>query len=52
MNLMHQITLQEKLKNLVNEKGVMSCPDPKSGKTLNSETAKKLKDLFESEEIS
>ena len=41
-----------KVKNLVKEKGVMSCPDPKPGKTLDSETAKKVIDLYESEEVS
>ncbi|XP_054711072.1 uncharacterized protein LOC129220668 [Uloborus diversus] len=41
-----------KAKNLVKEKGVMSCPDPKPGKTLDYETAKKVTDLYESEEIS
>ena len=30
----------------------MSCPDPKPGKTLNLETAEKVNDLYESEEIS
>ena len=41
-----------KAKSLVREKGVMSCPDPKPGKTLDLETAEKVTDLYECKEIS
>ena len=50
MNLEYQTTLHGKLKAWLKKKE--SCPDPKPGKTLDLETAEKVTDLYESEEIS
>lgn len=41
-----------KAKRRLKEKGIMAFPDPKPGKTLNENTANKIKNFYESEEIS
>lgn len=44
--------MARKAKNLVKEKGVMSSPDPKPGKTLCTETADIVRKFYESDDIS
>lgn len=44
--------IARKAKNLVKEKGIMSSPNPKPGKTLSQETADLVKRFYESDEVS
>ena len=44
--------MAHKSKQLVREKGVLSSPDPKSGHSLPSATAKQVSDFYESNEVS
>lgn len=40
------------VKRLVNEKGVLSTSNPKTGKTLNENTAQLIKDFYNSDDVS
>ena len=44
--------MARKSKQLVQEKGILSSPDPKAGSSLPSETVKLVTDFYESNEIS
>lgn len=44
--------IARKCKNLVKEKGVMSSPNPKPGKTLNISTVEIIKKFYECDEVS
>lgn len=44
--------MARKAKSLVKEKGIMSCPDPKPGKTLDQNVADKVKDFYNSDDVS
>lgn len=44
--------IARKAKNLVKEKGIMSSPDLKPGKTLSSETVDIVRKFYESDEVS
>lgn len=40
------------VKRLVSEKGILSTPNPKPGKTLNENTAQLIKDFYNSDDVS
>lgn len=44
--------MARKAKSLVKEKGIMSCPDPKPGKTLDHIVADKVKQFYNSDDVS
>lgn len=44
--------MARKAKSLVKEKGIMCCPDPKPGKTLDQNVIDKVKDFYNSDDVS